>query len=179
MSKKLNYICPICGGREFTTIATVDQKWKVDANGNFLSEEDIFNDVIKPPSADNDWICCYCANKGVPLDIFSQDHNPTDLIFEIHTENGFKLKNTNSPMLYLAIWDTDDTDYVTVNYSVYDEEREFLDEGIFGHPQTHEIDTVADYDYLWKILAYILGQYTLDISKYSIRISNLDRLKDF
>lgn len=37
MAKKINYICPKCGGRKFITTATVTQDWLVDAHGSFIN----------------------------------------------------------------------------------------------------------------------------------------------
>lgn len=83
MAKKINYICPKCGGRKFITTATVTQDWLVDAHGSFINQVTACNDIVASPDTDNIWSCPFCGEEGISLEKFSETHDLEDMIFEI------------------------------------------------------------------------------------------------
>ena len=105
MAKKINYICPKCGGRKFITTATVTQDWLVDAHGSFINQVTACNDIVASPDTDNIWSCPFCGEEGISLEKFSETHDLEDMIFEIFNDKRFRLNGEEiSQMFNLAIW---------------------------------------------------------------------------
>lgn len=50
---KSKHVCPKCGGRTFSTCATVTQEWKVDENGDYLEVLEDCLQVFSEPDDGN------------------------------------------------------------------------------------------------------------------------------
>ena len=188
MTKRINYICPKCGGRKFVTTATVTQDWLVDAHGNFINQISACNDVVSSPDIANIWSCSFCGEEGISLEKFSENHDPEDMVFEISNNKGFRLNGEEvSQMFYLAIWtsseDAEEDDFQCLGYSIYDTDKELLDGGFYEYPESRESETVADLlgevlDFAFDKEDFIKNEVRTD-EKFSILVSKLDRLEDF
>lgn len=188
MTKRINYICPKCGGRKFVTTATVTQDWLVDAHGNFINQISACNDVVSSPDIANIWSCSFCGEEGISLEKFSENHDPEDMVFEISNNKGFCLNGEEiSQMFYLAIWtsseDAEEDDFQCLGYSIYDADKELLDGGFYEYPESRESETVADLlgevlDFAFDKEDFIKNEVRTD-EKFSILVSKLDKLEDF
>ena len=53
--------CPVCGGKQFLTVAHVMEEWLVDENEFF---QDVVTDCLEvthKPNDDNEWTCYECG----------------------------------------------------------------------------------------------------------------------
>lgn len=189
MAKKINYICPKCGGRKFITTATVTQDWLVDAHGSFINQVTACNDIVASPDTDNIWSCPFCGEEGISLEKFSETHDPEDMVFEIFNDKRFRLNGEEiSQMFYLAIWTSseiaEEDGFQCLGYSLYDEDRELLDGGFYEYPESKESETVADFlgdvlDFAFDEEDFIKNEIVKAGKNSSILVSDLDRLEDF
>lgn len=53
--------CPKCGGETFFVTAHVTQTWKVDSEGNFVSEMSSGDEIMHRPDDEDVW-CCAAPN---------------------------------------------------------------------------------------------------------------------
>ena len=181
MAKKINYICPKCGGRKFITTATVTQDWLVDAHGSFINQVTACNDIVASPDTDNIWSCPFCGEEGT--------HDLEDMIFEIFNDKRFRLNGEEiSQMFNLAIWTSsevaEEDGFQCLGYSLYDEDRELLDGGFYEYPESKESETVADFlgdvlDFAFDEEDFIKNEIVKAGKNSSILISDLDRWEDF
>lgn len=65
-------ICPNDSNhKSFYTVATVQQDWLVDQNGNFNRADSECSQVIHKPNIDNTWTCAKCQAVAKVLDVKS------------------------------------------------------------------------------------------------------------
>ena len=62
---KSKHVCPKCGGRTFSTCATVTQEWKVDENGDYLEVLEDCLQVFSEPDDGNIWACVSCGAEAI------------------------------------------------------------------------------------------------------------------
>ena len=66
---KSKHICPVCGGTEFFTVATVLQEWRVNADGDFKAISADRVATFYEPDDGNVWNCTACGSEGVLVDM--------------------------------------------------------------------------------------------------------------
>lgn len=67
------HICPRCGGTVFTTPVKVEQTWRINSYGAFISVKENSRKVVARPSDNNWWTCCTCGAEGY---FFSEGYAP-------------------------------------------------------------------------------------------------------